>query len=103
MGALAREGNVCELVTAAATAGRAWAIGGGGESVQGRWHPPGVGTESATWDEEPEQEVEDADEENDPSPAAAAPSVRFQERPGEVTAPRRQRKVCNEGRGSGAR
>jgi len=39
-----------------------------GGSVQGRWHPPGVGTKSATRDEEPEQEEEDADEENDPSP-----------------------------------
>ena len=64
LGALAREGNVCELVTAAATAGRARAIGGG--SVQGRWHPPGVGTKSATRDEEPEQEEEDAYEVNDP-------------------------------------
>ena len=45
-------------------AGRATAIGGG--SVRGRWHPPGVGTKSATRDEEPEQEEEDAYEVNDP-------------------------------------
>mmetsp|Transcript_31594 Transcript_31594/g.76450 ORF Transcript_31594/g.76450 Transcript_31594/m.76450 type:complete len:168 (-) Transcript_31594:639-1142(-) len=55
----------------AATAGRATAIGGG--SVRGRWHPPCVRTKSATRDDEPVQEKEDADEENDPSPSCQRP------------------------------
>lgn len=59
----------------AVKAGRATAIGGG--NVRGRWHPPGVGTKSATRDDEPEQEEEDADEENDPSPSRPRQRPRY--------------------------